>query len=204
MPRGNDPEVVVHLAGLVSENEGDDGLAGHANVLEGTEDMNAGAGEDDSGFCGCFHLVSTSALSLQSSQDGEPTILNRKLGLSVLACNTTNRTSQSIGAEGLTNILDIEGLNIERIETEQGNGIVNVEAHGEGGDEIGTHLQGFGSGGVSAGAELDALLLDVHADLELAVLYKWGVADWKTVSLPCPNIRTCFRGFRLTSWSNWP
>lgn len=54
LPRGNDPEVVVHLAGLVSENEGDDGLAGHANVLEGTEDMNAGAGEHDSGFCGCF------------------------------------------------------------------------------------------------------------------------------------------------------
>lgn len=54
LPRGNDPKVVVHLAGLVSENEGDNGLAGHADVLEGAEDMDAGAGEDDSGFCGYF------------------------------------------------------------------------------------------------------------------------------------------------------
>jgi len=109
-------------------------------------------------------------------------VLNRKLGLAVFSCNTADGAAQSILTESLADVLDVEGLNVEGVEAEESDGVVDVETHGESRDEIGAHLEGIVALGEFAGSELDSLLLDVHADLQFAVLNEWGVAIRKKKS----------------------
>lgn len=110
-------------------------------------------------------------------------VLDGKLGLAVLSCNTTDSTAQSILTESLADVLDVEGLNVEGVQAEESDGVVDVETHGESRDEIGAHLEGIVALGEFAGSELNSLLLDVHANLKLAVLNEWGVAIVKHVSI---------------------
>ena len=76
----------------------------------------------------------------------------------------------------MADVLDIERLDIERVKTEEGNRIIDIESHGEGGDKIGAHLEGIGALGELARPKLDALVFDVHTDLQLAVLDERRVA----------------------------
>ena len=78
--------------------------------------------------------------------------------------------------ECLANILNIERLNIQRIETQERNSVVDVKAHGESGDEVGAHLESLVADGVLAGPQLDPFLLDVHAHLELAMINQRRIA----------------------------
>lgn len=96
----------------------------------------------------------------------------------------------------MADILDVKGLNVERVETEEGDRIVNVEAHGKGRDKVGSHLEGVGALGELARPKLNALVLDVHANLKLAVVDEGGVAcDERSVSgyFGWPRIRLTSR-----------
>lgn len=110
-----------------------------------------------------------------SKHDPRPTgILNRKLGLSVLTGDTADGAAEMFAGERL-DVLDLEGLDVELGDPDQGHGVVDVEAHGEGVDEVDAGLEAGGRLGVLGGAELDAFGFGVHADLELEVLHQGDV-----------------------------
>lgn len=82
-------------------------------------------------------------------------------------------TAGTLLAKNRTNRRDgraAEARTVEVVETQQGNGVVDVEAEGEGADKVLALLQGAVVEGVLGGAELDGLAARVHADLELEVV----------------------------------
>lgn len=50
-------------------------------------------------------------------------VLDSELCLSVLSCNTTNGTGQVVAVQGL-DILDLEGIQVQIIQTKQSGGIL--------------------------------------------------------------------------------
>lgn len=81
------PEAVVHLAGWLSENQTDDGLARDAGVFEAAKDVDLGVGEYDACARG---------------------ILDGVLGLAVLACDAADGAGEMVALQGL-DVLDLEG-----------------------------------------------------------------------------------------------
>ena len=115
-------------------------------------------------------------------------ILNRKLGLPVLARNAPHRATQVLPVQ-LLHVLDLERLDVQVVEAEQGDGVVEVEAEGVGGEEVGALLDGVGVGGELGGAQFDRLLGDVHAHLELEVLDERRVDSGPVVLERCHAVR---------------
>lgn len=66
--------------------------------------------------------------------------------------------------------LYLKGLNVEVVHAQQGDGVVDVEAQGEGAHKVGALLDRAVVGGGLGGAQLDGLALHVHAALQLEVL----------------------------------
>ena len=73
-----------------------------------------------------------------------------------------------IPAERL-HVFDLERLDVQVVEPQQGNGIVDIEAIHESLEEVDTALDSLGVGGVLAGAHFNGFALNVHAQLELKV-----------------------------------
>ncbi len=96
-------------------------------------------------------------------------ILNRKLGLPILPRYPPDRPPQMLSLQRL-DVLDLEGLDVEVIQPQEGDGIVDVEAQREGFEEVFALLEGVWAGGVAGGAELDGAGFGVHAHLEVEVL----------------------------------
>lgn len=96
-------------------------------------------------------------------------VLDRKLGLAVFPRYPPDRPAQMLAVQRL-HVFDLEGLDVEIVEPQQGDGVVDVEAEREGADEVLAFLQRVGRGCVAGRAHLDGLGLDVHAHLEFEVL----------------------------------
>ena len=64
-------------------------------------------------------------------------ISRRQIGgtLTVLAGDAANGAGQMVAVEGL-DVLDLEGLDVEVVESEQGDGIVDIEAERKRADEL--------------------------------------------------------------------
>jgi hypothetical protein len=101
-------------------------------------------------------------------------ILNRELGLPVLSRDPADRPPQMLALQRL-DVLDLERLDVEVVEPEQGDGIVDVEAQREGPQEVFAFLEGVGAGGVARGAKLDGAGFRVHPYLQVEVLDQRGV-----------------------------
>lgn len=108
-------------------------------------------------------------LGIGEHDPGTGGILDGELSLAVLAGDAADGAGEVVAGEGL-DVLDLEGLDVEVVEAEEGDGVVDVEAEGEGAHEVLALLQGAGVGGVLGGAQLDAPVLHVHAHLQLQVL----------------------------------
>src|SRR4051812_25050231 len=109
-PGGNGAKVAVNLSRRRTKNQADDGLSGDVDVLETAENVDFGVGKHDPGPAG---------------------VLDGELCLAVLAGDTANGTTHVLALQGL-DILDLESLNVQVIQTQQGDGIVHVKAQTEG------------------------------------------------------------------------
>jgi len=129
--------------------------------------MNVCIGQNDSSLCG---------------------ILNGILRLSRDPRYPSNGSGQMFATQTL-DILDLERVNEQLIQSQQGDRITNLETQHERTNIIGTFLQGIGDAGFSGGLEFHTSFLRVHANLDLHVLndgriqlhpmaLQWGVSMW--------------------------
>jgi hypothetical protein len=158
---------VVKTYWRATENEADNSLSGNVNVLKSTQNVD---------------------LLVRQHHTGPAGVLNGKLGLSILASNTTNRTAKMLSVERL-HILNLESLDIQVVQSEKSNRIVDIEAVGESTDKVRALLESTNVRGELGGSEFDGPALDVHADLKLEVLDD-GRADFGPVGLEgCHAVR---------------
>jgi hypothetical protein len=134
--------------GRATENEADNSLTGNVNVLEATQNVD---------------------LRVSQHHTSPAGVLNGKLGLSILASNTTNCTAKMLSIERL-HILNLKSLDIQVIQSEKSNRIVDIEAEGESADKVCALLESANVRGELGGSEFYGAALDVHSDLELEVL----------------------------------
>lgn len=147
--RGGLSQTGVDFAGWGTHDQITDGVTSNFDVREGTKKVNFGIRHHDSSSGGVF--------------DGE-------LRFPVFSGDSADRSRQ-IGTRQTLHIGDVEGVDVKIIDTQEGNGVFESEAHHEGSQEILSLLNGAGVGGVLGGSNLDRLALLVHADLELHVLH---------------------------------
>ena len=152
-PPRHRPQIPVNLAGILPQDQTHDALPGHVDVLEPAEDVDLGIGQHDAGAA---------------------RVLDGELGLAVFAGDAADGAAHVLALQGL-DVFDLEGLDVEVVEAEEGDGVVDVEAQREGFDEVFPLLQSRGAGGLRGGAELHAAGFDVHADLEVEVLDEGGL-----------------------------
>lgn len=144
----NSAKVAVNLAGRATKNERHDCLASDVNVLEASKNVHLLVGEHDSRPAG---------------------VLDRKLCLSILSCYAADCSAHVLAVEGL-DVLDLEGLDVEVVETEERDSVVDVKSECESGNEVGALLQRAGVDSLGRSAQLDGLLGHVHAQLQAEVL----------------------------------
>ena len=147
-PGGNRPQVAIDLAWRLSENQADHRLPCNVNVLESSQDVNLRVCQNDTSSTG---------------------ILNSKLGLSILSSNSTDSTGLTVTMHR-PHVLDLEGLDVKIVETEEGNGIVHIESKSESLHKVLAFLQSAGVTCVFRSSEFDGLSLDVHTALQLQML----------------------------------
>ena len=93
-------------------------------------------------------------------------ILNGELRLAFLTADTTDTARQVIAMQCL-DILDLEGLEVEVIQTQHGHAILQVKAEHEALEEVGSLLDGSDVLRCRSRPQLHHLTLGVHSDLEL-------------------------------------
>lgn len=106
---------------------------------------------------------------------GTSRVLDRKFRLSVLSCNTSDRTAQVLAIQGGLHVLDLELSDIEVVQSEKSDRIINVERQAESLHEIFTLLQRTGVRSKLRRSQLDSTVLDVHSHLQLQVFHQWRV-----------------------------
>ena len=106
-------------------------------------------------------------------------MVNRCLSKRTLGrtCNTTYGSGQVVARQRL-DVLDLERLDIQVVEPQQGNGVLDIEAQRKGAHKVLALLQGACVGSVLARTELYALVLEVHPNLQLEVLDQGRVDFW--------------------------
>lgn len=162
-PRRNRPQILIHLSGPSTQNKTDDRLPRHADILESAEDMDLLAGEDDPRSRG---------------------VLNGELGLAVCACDAPDCASQVVALEGF-DVFDFERFDVpantltltlrhsgrrdgvQIIQPQQRNRIVNIKPQRQRTQKILSLLQRPRIRRKPRIAQLDRLVLDVHAHLQL-------------------------------------
>jgi hypothetical protein len=109
---------------------------------------------------------------------------------------TANSSAEMLALECL-DILDLESLNVQIIQTQQSNSVIQIETQAESVDKVCALLQSTSVVGESACAELDILVLGVDSALQLEVLNQGRVDLGPCVLQGSPAVRRYgdFAGF---------
>lgn len=111
-------KLLVYFAGRATENELANSISCTLNVVEAAKNVDLGVSNDDT---------------------RPRRILDSKLSLSFLTADTANTTTQMVAMQGL-HVLDLESLQVQVIETKNGNRVLKIESQHEALEEISAFL----------------------------------------------------------------
>ena len=91
-------------------------------------------------------------------------ILNGKSRLTVLPGHASDGTGQVIAAQEL-HVRDLEGLEVQIVQSQERDRVLHLKAQHEGGNEIGTFLEGTGIEGVGGCFDFDGSCFGIESNL---------------------------------------
>mmetsp|Transcript_33363 Transcript_33363/g.80694 ORF Transcript_33363/g.80694 Transcript_33363/m.80694 type:complete len:236 (+) Transcript_33363:161-868(+) len=144
------PHVIVDLARRCPQDQIANSIPRHSNITVTTQHMYPRVGDNNPSPCRIFY---------------------GKARLTILTRHAANRSREMITPQYL-HVSDLEGFDVQIIQTEQCNGILRFESHHEGPDEVGALLQARRVQRVPRGLHLHGSGARVKSHLELQIFHE--------------------------------
>lgn len=103
-PRRHRSQISINLSRRTTQNQTNNRRLRNTNILEATQNVDLGIGEHDSRSAG---------------------VLNGEFSLAVFACNTADCATHVFALEGF-DVFDFEGLDVEIVESEEGDCLLKM------------------------------------------------------------------------------